>query len=66
MQIIHLVIAVATVGFGFLSVVAPRTALRFTGLSAPSSRGISEIRAVLGGVFVGLGIAALLYRTQAA
>lgn len=66
MRIIHLVIAVVTIGFGLLSVLAPQAALRFTGLAAPSGRGISEVRAVLGGVFVGLGIAALLYQTRAA
>ena len=66
MRIIHLVIAAVTIGFGLLSVLAPQAALRFTGLAAPSPRGISEVRAVLGGVFVGLGIAALLYQTQAA
>jgi len=66
MKVIHLVIAVVTVGFGLLSVLAPKAALRFTGLAAPAGRGISEVRAVLGGVFVGLGIAALLYQTKAA
>jgi len=35
----------------------------FTGLEASSPRAMTEIRAVMGGVFVGLGIAALILRT---
>ncbi len=32
----------------------------FTGLTAPGPRGISEIRSVLGGGFIGLGLAPLI------
>ena len=35
-----------------------------TGLIAPGGRGITEIRAVLGGLFIGLGIAVFLLGTR--
>ena len=63
---IKILIAVATMGFGVLSIVRPSAAEKFTGLKAEGPRGISEIRAVLGGLFVGLAIAAFIYRTPSA
>ena len=44
----HDYLAIATLGFGALSVVRPSAAESFTGLTAAGPRGISEIRAVLG------------------
>jgi hypothetical protein len=63
---IKVIVAVATMGFGAMSIVSPSAAERFTGLTASGPRGVSEIRAVLGGLFVGLAIAVLIYRTSAA
>jgi len=63
---IKIVVAVATIAFGAMSIVSPPAAERFTGLNAAGPRGLSEIRAVLGGLFVGLGIAALIFRTPSA
>ena len=63
---IKIIVSVATIGFGLMSIVSPAAAGRFTGLTAAGPRGVSEIRAVLGGLFVGLGLAALIYRTPAA
>lgn len=60
---IKIAVAVATLGFGALSIISPAAAERFTGLTASGPRGLSEIRAVLGGLFVGLAIAVLIYRT---
>lgn len=62
MSIVHMGIAALTVGFGLVSVIRPSVAAVFTGLVAEGARGVSEIRSVLGGVFVGLGVAALLYQ----
>jgi hypothetical protein len=42
----------------------PQSVTGFTGLSPESSRGITEIRAVLGGAFVGLGAAPLILRAH--
>ncbi|MBE0635655.1 DUF4345 family protein [Candidatus Bipolaricaulota bacterium] len=66
MDIVKITIAIATIGFGMLSVVSPKAAEKFTGLEAPGPRGISEIRAVLVGMFVGLGTAALIYQNPSA
>jgi hypothetical protein len=63
---IKVIVAVATIAFGLMSIVSPPAAERFTGLTAAGPRGLSEIRAVLGGLFVGLGLAALIYRTASA
>ena len=46
---IKIIVAVATMGFGLMSIISPTAAERFTGLTADSPRGTSEIRAVLGG-----------------
>jgi hypothetical protein len=63
---VKVIVAVATMAFGAMSIVSPAAAERFTGLTAAGPRGVSEIRAVLGGLFVGLGLAALIYRTSSA
>ena len=60
---IKILVAVATLGFGALSIVRPSAAESFTGLAAAGPRGISEIRSILGGVFVGLAIAVFIYRS---
>jgi hypothetical protein len=52
--------ALATVATGFISLVAPRAIKGFTGLEATGPRGITEIRAVMGGLFIGLGFAPFL------
>jgi len=49
--------ALATAATGLLALVKPSAAYGFTGLNAAGPRGISEIRAVFGGLFIGLGIA---------
>jgi hypothetical protein len=33
----------------------------FTGLETPGPRGVTEVRAVLGGAFIGVGVAPLLF-----
>jgi hypothetical protein len=65
-EILKLVMAVGTVATGLISLVRPRSVQGFTGLSAPGPRGITEIRAVLGGGFVGLGVAPLVLGVPAA
>ncbi|MFN2298553.1 MAG: DUF4345 family protein [Anaerolineales bacterium] len=55
--ILKAVCALATVATGLISLFAPRAIRGFTGLEAAGPRGITEIRAVMGGLFVGLGIA---------
>ncbi len=62
-QTLKIVAAIGTIAAGATSIVLPRSAESFTGLSVVGPRGVSEIRAVLGALFVGLGIAALLFRS---
>jgi hypothetical protein len=59
-DILKLLAALATMATGLISWVRPRSVFNFTGLSAPGGRGLTEIRAVLGGCFIGLGAAPLL------
>jgi hypothetical protein len=40
--------------------------MNFTGLIVSEARGITEIRAILGGGFIGLGVAPLILDAQAA
>ena len=61
---IHLVAVIATILTGLVSLVNPQGIQGFTGLTAPGGRGITEIRSILGGLFIGLGIAVLLLGTR--
>jgi hypothetical protein len=61
LQILKVVAAVGTIATGLVSLIAPRSITGFTGLSPNGGRGITEIRAVLGGFFVALGVVPLLF-----
>ena len=60
-QILKIFAVVVTLLTGLYSLLQPKKIKGFTGLEASSPRAITEIRAVMGGTFVGLGIAALLF-----
>jgi len=60
-QILKLVAVVVTLLTGLYSLLQPKKIKGFTGLEASSPRATTEIRAVMGGTFVGLGIAALIF-----
>ncbi|PWB73212.1 MAG: DUF4345 domain-containing protein [Anaerolineales bacterium] len=47
---------ILTVLVGLFSLLAPERIVSFTGLSPQGGRGITEIRSVLGGMFIALGI----------
>ena len=66
LEILKIVMAVGTIATGLISLIRPRAVLGFTGLSAPGPRGITEIRAILGGAFIGLGLAPLILGAPAA
>jgi hypothetical protein len=66
LEILKTIMAAGTIVTGFVSLIWPRSVQGFTGLSAPGPRGITEIRAVLGGGFVGLGLAPLVLGAPAA
>ena len=58
--------AIATIVVGLASLVKPTSIYGFTGLQATGPRGITEIRSILGGVFIGLGAAPFLLQMSAA
>lgn len=57
--ILKLVAALATAATGLLAFVKPAATYGFIGLKAEGTRGISEIRAIFGGLFIALGVAPL-------
>jgi hypothetical protein len=66
LEILKIVLAIVTIATGLISLIRPRAVQGFTGLAAPGPRGITEIRAILGGGFVGLGLAPLILGVPAA
>jgi len=61
LQYIRYFINFATVLTGVVSLFWPLKVQEFTGLTANGGRGITEIRTILGALFVALGVAAQLY-----
>ncbi|MBN1149229.1 MAG: DUF4345 family protein [Anaerolineales bacterium] len=66
LQILQIIAALATILTGLFSLLRPLAVQGFTGLRAEGGRGITEIRAVLGGLFIALGLAPLLLNEPAA
>lgn len=64
LKLLQIIAVIGTILTGMLSLFWPKLAEGFTGLTAPGGRGITEIRAVLGGLFIGLGIAVFLLGTR--
>jgi len=65
MMVLKIIAAIATAATGLLALVRPTSVYGFTGLKAEGARGISEIRAVFGGLFIALGIVPLFLGTPA-
>ncbi len=66
LSILKIVAAIGTILVGLFSAVNPTGIKEFTGLAvAGNARGTTEVRAVLGGVFISLGLAPLIWRSQA-
>lgn len=61
-QIIKTIICILTAATGAFSLFLPNSTINFTGLQPLGGRGISEIRAVLGGLFIALGVAPLYFK----
>jgi hypothetical protein len=59
--ILKIIVSVATALVGAYAFVRPRAVTGFTGLELPGPRGVSEVRAILGGLFIALGVAPFLY-----
>lgn len=63
LRILKIVAAAGTILTGLVSLLRPRSVTGFTGLSPSGPRGVTEIRAVLGGFFVALGAVPLILDT---
>lgn len=57
--------ALATVITGLFSLLNPLAVQSFTGLQLPGPRGITEVRAVLGGFFIALGTVPMIFQNHA-
>jgi hypothetical protein len=64
MAIVKMLVALATALVGVIALVWPNRITGFTGLAAPGARGITEIRVVLGGFFIALGILPVLFNAS--
>jgi hypothetical protein len=64
LKILQIIAVIGTILTGLVSLVWPLKVQDFTGLTAPGGRGITEIRSILGGLFIGLGIAVFLLGTR--
>lgn len=64
LKILQLIAVILTIITGLVSLLWPRNVFGFTGLTAEGGRGITEIRSILGGLFIGLGIAVLVLATR--
>jgi len=64
LEILKYVAALATIATGLYALVAPLKVRGFTGLELPGGRGITEVRAVLGGFFIALGTAPLIFASK--
>jgi hypothetical protein len=59
LEILQVLAALSTAVVGVLAMLRPHLATGFTGLQPIGGRGITEIRAVLGGLFISLGLTPL-------
>ena len=66
LEILKIVAGIATILTGLVSLFWPLKVCGFTGLEVNGGRGVTEIRSILGGFFVGLGGAVLLLNDPAA
>jgi hypothetical protein len=60
LRILQITAALATIATGLLALLRPTSICGFTGLIADGPRGVTEIRVVLGGIFIALGLSPLL------
>jgi hypothetical protein len=60
LTILKMVAAVATLLVGLPALFRPESIYSFTGLDVQGVRGTSEIRAIMGGLLIGMGLAPLV------
>ena len=64
LQILKYIGGIATILTGLASLIWPMNVRGFTGLEVNGGRGITEIRTILGALFVGLGAAVLYFNMK--
>ena len=64
LDVLNFIAALATIATGFYALAVPLKVRGFTGLELPGGRGITEVRAVLGGFFIALGAAPLIFASK--
>ncbi len=62
LEILKIIAAAATILTGLLALVKPKSIYGFTGLRAEGGRGITEIRAIFGALFIALGAVVIYFR----
>lgn len=60
LNIFQTIAVIGTVLTGLFALIAPTRIQGFTGIQPIGGRGITEVRAIFGGLFIGLGLAAFL------
>ncbi len=65
LRLLRFAVLAATVASGLVLLVKPESVSGFTGLAPDAARGVTEIRAAMGGVFIALGLAPLFLKTPA-
>jgi len=55
-QILQIIGAIVTILTGLFSLIKPNAIEGFTGIRPTGARGVTEVRAIFGGVFIALGI----------
>jgi hypothetical protein len=58
-MVLKIIAALATAATGLLALIRPSATYGFIGLNPNGARGVSEIRAIFGGLFIALGLAPL-------
>jgi hypothetical protein len=66
LQILKIASCVGTIGTGLLATLRPSAVPGFTGVEATGPRGITEIRSIFGGLFLGVGAYPLVVGLPAA
>jgi hypothetical protein len=59
LMILKVIAALATAATGMFALFKPSAVYGFTGLTANGARGVSEVRAIFGGLFIALGLVPL-------
>ena len=65
-QVLQIIAAIATILTGLFSLLKPTAITGFTGLQPVGGRGITEIRSILGGLFIALGAVPLILNSPVA